>query len=80
MYFDIQDVQNIIDTITAWVTGFTVMVVNVLQGFVPLFYTVSIDSGVTAGSLTVFGVLGLMSIGIGLVYMGLNFAKSFFLK
>lgn len=80
MYFDLNDVQNVIDTINAWVTGFLTMVVSVLQGFIPLFYTVSPDGGTTPGSLTIYGVLGLMGIGIGLVYLALNFARGFFLK
>lgn len=78
-YFTNLDVAHIIDTIGAWVSGMTTMVVATLQGFIPLFYTVSTTVD-TVGSLTVFGVLGLMSIAIGLVYLGLNFAKSFFLR
>ena len=77
---DLTDIQTIIDTITAWVDGFVTMVINVLQNFIPLFWVASPDAGVTPGYLTVYGVLGLMGIGIGLVYLGLNFAKRFFLK
>ena len=69
-------VTEVISTITEWVTGFLTMTLAVLNGMVPLFW----DATETTGGLTVFGILGLMGIGIGLVYLGLNFAKGFFLK
>lgn len=77
---DLTDIQTIIDTITAWVSGFITMVIDVLNGLIPVFWVASPDAGVTPGYLTVYGVLGLMGIGIGLVYLGLNFTKRFFLK
>jgi hypothetical protein len=73
-------IQVIVDAITAWVGAFVTLVLGVLVDFIPLFYVASPDGGTTPAELTVYGVLGLMGIAIGLVYLGLNFAKNFFLK
>ena len=65
-------IQEVISTITSWVTGFMGAVIDVIEGLIPVFYD---DSG-----LTVLGVLGLMGISIGLVRFGINFVQRFFLK
>lgn len=66
-------VNEVISTITSWVTGFMSTIIDVIEGLVPVFYDA--ESG-----LTVLGVLGLMGISIGLVRFGINFVQRFFLK
>lgn len=66
-------ITEIISTIGAWVTGFVGTVLDVFNGLIPLFW-----DGTTG--LTVFGVLGLMGIAVGLVKLGLNFVKKMFMK
>lgn len=65
-------IQEVISTITTWITGFMGAVIDVIEGLIPVFYN---DNG-----LTVLGVLGLMGISIGLVRFGINFVQRFFLK
>ncbi|MEM0174152.1 MAG: hypothetical protein QXI16_06585 [Sulfolobaceae archaeon] len=66
-------IQEVITTITSWVTGFMGAILDVIEGLVPVFYN-------EEGGLTVLGVLGLMGISIGLVRFGINFVQRFFLK
>ena len=65
-------IQEVVNTITSWVTGFMGAILDVIQGLIPIFYN---EEG-----LTVLGVLGLMGISIGLVRFGINFVQRFFLK
>lgn len=65
-------IQEVISTITSWVTGFMGAILDVIEGLIPVFYG---DEG-----LTVLGVLGLMGISIGLVRFGIRFVQRFFLK
>lgn len=65
-------IQEVVSTITSWVTGFLGAILDVIQGLIPIFYN---EEG-----LTVLGVLGLMGISIGLVRFGINFVQRFFLK
>ena len=65
-------IQEVVSTITSWVTGFMGAILDVIQGLIPIFYD--------EGGLTVLGVLGLMGISIGLVRFGINFVQRFFLK
>jgi len=62
-------VAEIIETITAWVTGMISAVVEAIQGVVPIFYNA------TDSSLTFIGVLALMGLGIGIVSLGIGFVQ-----
>lgn len=64
-------VSEIISELTAWVTGFITLIIDIFTSFIKLFY----DS--TTG-LTVFGSLALLGMGIGLVYLALNFVMRLF--
>lgn len=66
-------IQEVISTITSWVTGFMGAIIDVIEGLIPVFYDAE-------AGLTVLGVLGLMGISIGLVRFGINFVQRFFLK
>ena len=65
-------IQEVVSTITSWVTGFMGAILDVIQGLIPIFYN---EEG-----LTVLGALGLMGISIGLVRFGIRFVQRFFLK
>lgn len=67
-------IQDILDTILSWLTGFWGFVTTSITEGVEIFY----DS--TAGNLTTIGILGLFGVGVGLVYMGLGFVSRFFKK
>ena len=54
-------INQIIETVTAWVTSFTTMFVSIFENLVKIFYTA--ESGVT-----LIGTLSLAGLGIGLVY------------
>lgn len=65
-------VTDIISVITEWVNGFVTLIVDVFTSLVPIFY----DS--VEGDVTLVGVLALMSVGIGLIYLGLRFILQLF--
>ena len=54
-------VTKILETVTAWVTGFTTMFVDIFESLVKIFYTAE-------GGITLVGTLALAGLGIGLVY------------
>ena len=54
-------ITQILQTVTAWVTGFTTMFVDIFEGLVKIFYTAE-------GGVTLVGTLALAGLGIGLVY------------
>lgn len=65
-------VTQIVNTITEWVNGFTTMVLALFQNMTALFWNA------TDSELTLFGILALFGVGIGLVYFGLRFIRSMF--
>ena len=54
-------ITQVLQTITAWVTGFTTMFVDIFEGLVKIFYTAE-------NGITLVGTLALAGLGIGLVY------------
>lgn len=54
-------INQVLQTITGWVTGFTTMFVDIFEGLVKIFYTAE-------GGMTLVGTLALAGLGIGLVY------------
>lgn len=66
LYMDI--ITDVVEVITGWVTGFTTMIINLLNDFIPLFYS-------DTDGLTFFGVLLLFGIGVGLIYFAINFIR-----
>ena len=54
-------ITQIMQTVTAWVTGFTTMFVDIFESLVKIFYTAE-------GGVTLVGTLALAGLGIGLVY------------
>lgn len=66
-------VTEIIQAITAWVTGFIGAVVDSVSGITALFWDTTLNSG--AGGLTLVGVLAVMGLGIGLVTLGIAFVR-----
>ena len=54
-------INQILETVTAWVSGFTTMFVSIFENLVKIFYTA--ESG-----MTLVGTLALAGLGIGLVY------------
>lgn len=69
-------VQEIIAIITSWLTGFWTIVSSSINGAVALFY----DGSVEGEGLTVLGILGLFGLAVGLIYFGISFVRSFFVK
>lgn len=66
-------VTKVLAEITSWVQGFISVVVDAVEGMIPLFYTAE-------NGITILGSLALMGLGIGIVRLGINFVKSFFLR
>ena len=54
-------INQILETVTAWVSGFTTMFVTIFENLVKIFYTAE-------GGITLVGTLALAGLGIGLVY------------
>ena len=54
-------INQILQTVTGWVTGFTTMFVDIFESLVKIFYTAE-------GGITLVGSLSLAGLGIGLVY------------
>ena len=54
-------INQVLETVTAWVTGFTTMFVSIFENLVKIFYTAE-------GGVTLVGTLSLAGLGIGLVY------------
>lgn len=67
-------IQDILDTILAWLTGFWGFVATSITEGIEIFYNS------TTSELTTIGILGLFGVGVGLVYMGLGFVSRFFKK
>lgn len=66
-------VTEIIEAITAWVTGFISAVVDSVSGMTALFWDASLNAG--EGGLTFVGVLAVMGLAIGLVTLGIAFVR-----
>ena len=54
-------INQVIETVTAWVTSFTNMFVSIFENLIKIFYTA--ESGIT-----LVGTLAFAGLGIGLVY------------
>jgi len=67
---------DIIAIITEWVTGFVTLIITVFNAFIELFY--ASPDGIAPEEITFIGVLALMSIGVGVVYLGLGWMKRLF--
>lgn len=65
---------EVISVITAWITGMLTWLLSVIEGVIPIFYDTTTDK------LTVVGILALFGLAVGLVRLGLNFVRSFFIK
>lgn len=66
-------VTEIIEAITAWVTGFIGAVVESISGITELFWDSTLNAG--DGGLTFVGVLAVMGLAIGLVTLGIAFVR-----
>lgn len=66
-------VTDILSTITSWLTGFWTLLTSSITSAVGVFWN-------TTTGLTPIGILGLFGVGVGLVYLGLNFVMRFFKK
>lgn len=67
-------VTEIIGVITAWINGFWTFISASINEAIQLFWN-STDS-----ALTPVGILALFGVGVGVVYLGLNFVRGFFQK
>lgn len=65
-------VQEILNTIMAWLTGFWQFINITITEAIKLFYS--------NDALTPLGILALFGLAVGVVYLGLNFVRSFFQK
>ena len=70
-------VTNFLEIMTAWVTGFVTLLIDVLTSISGVFYTVS-ETG--TGKFTLLGVLAIMGLAIGFVRFSVAFIRSFFVK
>lgn len=70
-------VTNFLEVMTAWVTGFVTLLVDVLTSISGVFYEVG-ETG--TGSFTLLGVLAIMGLAIGFVRFSLAFIRRFFVK
>lgn len=68
---DIEPQGTIIDVLSDWVDGFTTLIISVVQSMTPIFW-------VESTGLTLVGMLSLMAVGIGLIYLGLRFILQLF--
>lgn len=65
---------EIVDTLSSWITAFATMIVDLFLSLTGIFWTAT-ESG---GSLTLLGILALMSTAVGLIYLGLRFLLQLF--
>lgn len=65
---------EIVSTLSEWITAFSAMIVDLFLSLTGIFWT----SGAEGGSLTLLGVLALMSTAVGLIYLGLRFLLQLF--
>lgn len=68
-------IAEILQTITEWMAGFWGFVTTSITSAVEIFYIPGVDGG-----LTPIGILALFGVAVGVVYLGLNFVRSFFQK
>lgn len=69
-------ITDITSAIGDWITSSIGWVLDVISGMVPIFY----DKTADGGGLTVIGVLALFGLAVGLVRLGMNFVRSFFVR
>lgn len=65
---------EIVSTLSEWVTAFASMIVDLFLSLTGIFWTAS-EGG---GTLTLLGILALMSTAVGLIYLGLRFLLQLF--
>lgn len=65
---------EIVNTLSEWVTAFATLIVDLFLSMTGIFWTAT-ESG---GSLTLLGILALMSTAVGLIYLGLRFLLQLF--
>lgn len=65
-------VSDIVNVITEWVNAFVTLIIDVFTSLGPIFYDP------VAGEVTLVGILALMSVGVGLIYLGLRFILGLF--
>ena len=65
---------EIVNTLSEWVTAFATLIVDLFLSMTGIFWTAT-ESG---GTLTLLGILALMSTAIGLIYLGLRFLLQLF--
>lgn len=65
---------EIVNTLSEWVTAFATLIVDLFLSMTGIFWTAT-ESG---GTLTLLGILALMSTAVGLIYLGLRFLLQLF--
>lgn len=65
---------EIVNTLSEWITAFASMIVDLFLSLTGIFWTAT-ESG---GTLTLLGILALMSTAVGLIYLGLRFLLQLF--
>lgn len=68
---NIEPQGTIIEVLSDWVGGFTTLIISVVQSMIPIFW-------LEGTGLTLVGMLSLMAVGIGLIYLGLRFILQLF--
>lgn len=69
-------IDAIVGAITDWVDAFITLIVDVFTNLTPIFWTPGVSPD--PGELTLVGVLALMSVAVGLIYLGLRFIMGLF--
>ena len=67
-------VESIFTALGSIVEQFVTLIVSIFSNVVDVFYTPAVGEG--AGSLTIVGILLLISLGSGLVIWGFNFIRN----
>lgn len=66
-------IDAIVGAITDWVDAFVTLIVDVFTNLTPIFWNPA-----EGGSLTLPGTLALMTVAVGLIYLGLRFIMGLF--
>lgn len=66
-------IDAIVGAITDWVDAFVTLIIDVFTNLTPIFWDAT-----EGGSLTLVGTLALMSVAVGLIYLGLRFILGLF--
>lgn len=66
-------IDGIVGAITDWVDAFVTLIIDVFTNLTPIFWDPA-----ESGSLTLVGTLALMSVAVGLIYLGLRFILGLF--